>query len=196
FRHSFRSGANVLGSVDRVFKAPDVYASITTDETGMSEHLSLPQAAPGLVELWDLEAPEKRDKEIEGWDAPFDLDSEVSPRVKLARRIAAHLKVWMGRGLKAGDVLILVRQRGPLFEAIIRALKDAAVPVAGADRLVLTQHIAVMDLMALACVLKSPLLGLTEDHLFDLAWNRKGSLRAGLRGKAADDAAFAEADRA
>jgi len=209
FRHSFRSGANVLGSVDRVFKAPDVYASITTDETGMSEHLSLPQAAPGLVELWDLEAPEKRDKEIEGWDAPFDLDSEVSPRVKLARRIAAHLKMWMGRGLKAGDVLILVRQRGPLFEAIIRALKDAAVPVAGADRLVLTQHIAVMDLMALAdalllpeddlalaCVLKSPLLGLTEDHLFDLAWNRKGSLRAGLRGKAADDAAFAEADRA
>ena len=32
----------------------------------------------------------------------------------------------------------------------IRALKDAHVPVAGADRLVLTEHIAVMDLMVLA----------------------------------------------
>ena len=32
-------------------------------------------------------------------------------------------------------MLILVRQRGPLFEAIIRALKHAGMPVAGADRL-------------------------------------------------------------
>ena len=205
FHHSFRSGANVLGSVDRVFSARDVYTSITTDDAGVPEHRSLPDAAPGLVELWDLEAPEKRDKEIEGWDAPFDLDSEVSPRVKLARRIATHLKLWTSRGLKAGDVLILVRQRGPLFEAIIRALKDAGVPVAGADRLVLTQHIAVMDLMALAdalllpeddlalaCALKSPLFGLTEEQLFDLAWNRKGSLRASLR----DNPAFAELNRA
>ena len=46
--------------------------------------------------------------------------------------------------------LILVRQRGPLFEAIIRALKHAGIPVAGADRLVLTEHIAVMDLLVLA----------------------------------------------
>ena len=70
---------------------------------------------------------------------------------------------------------MLVRQRGPLFEAIIRALKDRGVPVAGADRLVLTEHIAVMDLialadalllpeddLALATVLKSPLFGLTR----------------------------------
>ena len=205
FHHSFRSGANVLGSVDSVFKPREVYASITTDETGVPEHQSLPDAAPGLVELWDLEAPEKREKEIEGWDAPFDLDSEVSPRVKLARRIAAHLKLWIARGLKAGDALILVRQRGPLFEAIIRALKDAGVPVAGADRLVLTQHIAVMDLMALAdalllpeddlalaCALKSPLFGLSEEQLFDLAWNRKGSLRESLRGRPD----FAGTDRA
>ena len=49
-----------------------------------------------------------------------------------------------------------MRQRGPLFEAIIRALKDAGVPVAGADRLVLTEHIAVMDLMALADALLLP----------------------------------------
>ena len=86
----------------------------------------------------------------------------------------------MARGLKPGDVLVLVRQRGPLFEAIIRALKNAGVPVAGADRLVLTEHIAVMDLMALAdalllpdddlalaSVLKSPLFGLSDEQLFD-----------------------------
>ena len=194
FHASFRSGENVLGSVDQVFRDKDIYASITTDDIGIPEHKSLPGAAPGLVEVWPLTEPAER-REMEGWDAPFDIESEESPRLRLARRIAANVRLWMMRGLKAGDVLVLVRQRGPLFEAIIRALKSAGVPVAGADRLVLTEHIAVMDLMALAdalllpdddlalaSVLKSPLFGLSEEQLFTLAYDRKGSLRASLRG--------------
>jgi ATP-dependent helicase/nuclease subunit A len=203
FHHSFRSGENVLGSVDQVFGPREVFVSVTTDEAGVPPHTSLPNAAPGLVELWPLIEPAEK-KEMEGWDAPFDTESEESPRVLLARRIAGQVKLWMARGLKAGDVLVLVRQRGPLFEAIIRALKDSGVPVAGADRLVLTEHIAVMDLMALAdalllpdddlalaSVLKCPLFGLSEEQLFTLAWDRKGSLRASLRAKSKADLAFA-----
>src|SRR5450631_2590593 len=203
FHHSFRSGENVLGGVDRVFAAQDIFVSVTTDAGGVPPHISLPDAAPGLVELWPLIAPAER-KEIEGWDAPFDTESEISPRVVLARRIAAQVKLWTARGQKPGDVLLLVRQRGPLFEAIIRALKNAEIPVAGADRLVLTEHIAVMDLMALAdalllpdddlalaSVLKSPLFGLSEEQLFTLAWNRPKSLRESLRSKVDDDPAFA-----
>ena len=197
FHHSFRSGENVLGSVDRVFAAEDIYASVTTDAAGVPPHESLPDAAPGLTEIWPLVKPAER-REIEGWDAPFDTLSEESPRVTLARRIADDVKRSISGGGKAGDVLVLVRWRGPLFEAIIRALKDAGVAVAGADRLVLTEHIAVMDLMALAdclllpdddlalaCVLKSPLFGLSEERLFALAFDRKGSLRASLRANAA-----------
>ncbi|MDO9412155.1 MAG: double-strand break repair helicase AddA [Pseudolabrys sp.] len=206
FHSSFRSGENVLGAVDQVFRDKDVYSSITTDEIGIPEHRSLPDAAPGLVEVWPLVEPAER-KEMEGWDAPFDTESEESPRVRLARRIATNVKLWMSRGLKAGDVLVLVRQRGQLFEAIIRAMKMAGVPVAGADRLVLTEHIAVMDLMALAdalllpdddlalaSVLKSPLFGLNEEQLFELAYDRKGSLRASLRGNAAFSATAATLD--
>ena len=199
FHHSFRSGENVLGSVDQVFRTRDIYESVTADISGVPPHEALPDAAPGLVELWPLIQPADK-REIEGWDAPFDTESEESPRVQLARRIAAHVKRWTGRGLKPGDVLVLVRQRGPLFEAIIRALKNANVPVAGADRLVLTEHIAVMDLMALAdclllrdddlalaSVLRSPLFGLTEEQLFELAWNREGALRNSLRGRSGDE---------
>src|SRR4029077_10264192 len=112
-------------------------------------------------------------------------------------RIARTVRKTVDDGAaRYGDVLILVRQRGELFEAIIRALKDANVEVAGADRLMLTEHIAVMDLIALAAalllpqddlalasVLKSPLFGLTEEQLFTLAWKRKGTLRAALRAK-------------
>ena len=97
-------------------------------------------------------------------------------------------------------MLILVRQRGPLFEAIIRALKNENVEVAGADRLVLTEHIAVMDLMvladalllpqddlALATVLRSPLFGFSDEELFAIAWDRgRVSLRAALARKAAE----------
>ncbi len=201
FHHSFRSGQAVLGSVDEVFKAREIYQSVTTDTAGIPEHLTLPEATPGLVELWALIEPAEKN-EMEGWDAPFDIVSEQSPRVRLAQKIARHVKRWTDNGLSPGDVLVLVRQRGPLFEAIIRALKDEGVPVAGADRLVLTGHIAVMDLMALAdsllldsddlalaSVLKSPLFGITEKQLFELAWNRESSLRAALRARK-DDAPF------
>ena len=64
-------------------------------------------------------------------------------------------------------------------------------PTAGADQ----RHIAVMDLMvladalllpdddlALATVLKSPLFGLDDADLFEIAWGRKGSLRGVARG--------------
>ncbi len=207
FLHSFRSGPNVLGAVDTVFSRQEAFAGLSVDAV-QTVHQSLPNAAPGLVELWPLIEPADK-REIEGWDAPFDTESEESPRVTLARRIADYVKRACARGLKPGDVLILVRQRGPLFEAIIRALKRANVPVAGADRLKLGEHIAVMDLMALAdclllpdddlalaAVLRSPLFGITEEQLFELAWNRKGSLRASLRAKAKDDEFFKAIDHA
>jgi ATP-dependent helicase/nuclease subunit A len=205
-RHSFRSGPNVLAAVDTVFSREEAYTGLSADAV-KTVHETLPDTAPGLFELWPLIAPEKKDEGKEGWDAPFDTEREESPRVRLAQRIAKHVKLWIAQGRKAGDVLVLVRQRGPLFEAIIRALKTADVPVAGADRLVLTEHIAVMDMMALAdcllladddlalaSILKSPLFGLTEEQLFELAWKRPGSLRGSLRSRA-DDVLFGAVGR-
>ena len=160
-----------------------------------------PDAGPSLIDLWELaEADDKQD--IEGWRAPFDGVSVTSPEVKLARRIQAEIRSLVESGtmtgtaaaagrLRYGDMLVLVRRRGNAFDAVIQALKHANIPVAGADRLKLTEHIAIIDLMnladalllpqddlALAVALKSPLFGLTDDDLFKLAWQRKGSLRA------------------
>jgi ATP-dependent helicase/nuclease subunit A len=206
FKHSFRSGANILGAVDTVFRAREVFVSVTTDEAGIPPHIAVRDQSPGLVELWPMIEPDEK-LQIEGWDAPFDETSETSPRVRLAQRIARTVRIWIdtrlpvadGRAARPGDILVLVRQRGALFEAVISELKKAGIEVAGADRLVLTQHIAVMDLMALAdalllpeddlalaSVLKSPLFGLTEEQLFALAHRRRGSLRAALRARATD----------
>ncbi len=204
FRHSFRSGANLLGAFDTVFSRPEAYVGLTADPAP-TVHEGLPDLAPGLVEIWPLFKPDQR-PEIEAWDAPFDTVSETSPTERLARKIAKTVAAWRRDGVRPGDVLILVRRRGQLFDAIIRMLKDAGVAVAGADRLVLTEHIAVMDLLALAdavllpdddlalaTALKSPLFGLSEEQLYCLAWNRRGTLRAALRERAADDPQCAEA---
>jgi ATP-dependent helicase/nuclease subunit A len=215
FKHSFRSGESVLAAVDEVFKAPGLAASVTADTAGLPPHIALPDAPPSVVEIWEPEKPDERN-EIEGWDAPFDTVSETSPRVKLAQRIARCVRrlvdgstpVGIERcAARYGDVLILVRQRGPLFEAIIRALKNENVEVAGADRLILTEHIAVMDLMALAdalllpqddlalaSVLRSPLFGFSDDDLFAIAFDRgRSSLYAALLRKSDERPIFGAA---
>ncbi|MDH3918888.1 MAG: PD-(D/E)XK nuclease family protein, partial [Rhodospirillales bacterium] len=73
----------------------------------------------------------------------------------------------------------------------------------GVDRMVLTEQLAVMDLVALgrslllpeddltlATVLKGPLIGLTEEQLFDLAYDRSGGLWAELARRAERDGAL------
>jgi ATP-dependent helicase/nuclease subunit A len=207
FEHSFRSGATILAAVDEVFKRRDVAQSVTSDQAGFPPHIALPGTPPGIVEIWEPEQPDERN-EIEGWDAPFDTVSETSPRVKLARRVARHVRKMVDeRTARCGDILILVRQRGELFEAIIRALKRVGVRVAGADRLVLTEHIAVMDLMALAealllpqddlalaTALRSPLFGFSDDDLFEIAYDRgRTPLRTVLKRKASEKRLFTHA---
>jgi ATP-dependent helicase/nuclease subunit A len=206
FEHSFRSGASILGAVDEVFTPKDIALSVTSDRDGFPPHIPLSDAQPGVVEVWEPTKPEER-KEIEGWDAPFDTVSETSPRVKLARRVARAVRRMVDeRTAKYGDVLILVRQRGELFEAIIRALKNENIQVAGADRLMLTEHIAVMDLMALAdavllpsddlalaTVLRSPLFDFSDGDLFEIAWDRRSSLRTALARKSGEKNIFADA---
>jgi ATP-dependent helicase/nuclease subunit A len=212
FKHSFRSGTAILQSVDHVFRDHTIYRSIHA-ENAYPLHEALPDAGPSLIDLWELELPDPR-QDIEGWRAPFDAVSETSPEVRLARRIQAEIKALIAEGtmtgnagnrrsLSYGDVLVLVRRRGNAFDAVIQALKHANIPVAGADRLKLTEHIAIIDLMnladalllpqddlALAVALKSPLFGLADDDLFKLAWQRKGSLRHALSEHAAPDGKF------
>jgi ATP-dependent helicase/nuclease subunit A len=73
-------------------------------------------------------------------------------------------------------------------------MKRDGIEVAGVDRLNLGEELAIKDLLAmarfallpqddlnLACLLKSPLVGLSEDDLFALAWKRTGHLWRALR---------------
>ena len=192
---SYRSTAEVLKAVDVVF-AEGSRARVGLDglHPQILHHESNRKDEPGLFELWPLmEADEKAEREP--WQAPVDQYPPRSALRKLAQKLASTVKSWIGkrhiaaltRAVEAGDILILFRTRSSFFDILISELRKAGIPVAGADRLKLSENIAILDIMALvqfvllpdddyslACVLKSPLVPspLTEDQLFELAHGR------------------------
>ncbi|MCR4281496.1 MAG: double-strand break repair helicase AddA, partial [Bauldia sp.] len=216
---SFRSAPVVLQAVDEVFKAEVAHRGLAA-EARPTVHEARRRNEPGRVVFWPaIEPPEK--PKAEDWATPLDHLGKDSPEVRLAKRIATTVRGWLDRGetldapdkdgrprpIHAGGILILTRSRGALTDAINRELKTERVDIAGADRLTLTEHIAVMDLMALgrvvllpeddlslASLLKSPLIGLDEEALFALACERKNrSLWESLTEKAAGREEFARA---
>ncbi|QRG09125.1 double-strand break repair helicase AddA [Xanthobacter dioxanivorans] len=202
--HSFRSAPGVLEAVDTIFARAEAHAGLTLDAVA-PVHAAIRADAPALVEVWPTTVPDPR-PQPDNWRRPLDEVAGDDPVSRLAARIAGFIRDAIatglaipsrqGRPMKAGDVLVLVRRRGRIFEAVIRALKelkDARVQVAGADRLVVAEHIAALDLMALgdvlvspdddlalAALLKSPLFGFTDDDLMALCPGRPGRLADAL----------------
>ena len=121
--------------------------SPTSDEA--PAHSAARHGVPGRVIVWPMIAPAER-MEPEDWATPLDHLGENSPEVKLANRLARTIGRWLhggerldsGEPIRAGGILILCRTRGAQTDAINRALKSRGVPIAGADRLHLTEHIA------------------------------------------------------
>ncbi|GAB4357790.1 MAG: double-strand break repair helicase AddA [Oricola sp.] len=187
---SFRSTQDVLSAVDRVFESEANRAGVAYS-AGAIRHESLRKDQPGRVEVWPLVKAESHE-EPEDWTAP--VDAPRPPAVIVAERIADTVSRWvrdgeiiegLGRPVTAGDILVLVRSRDSFIGTLSRVLKDRGVEVAGADRLKMTDHIAVLDLLALArfvlqpaddlslaALLRSPLFDLSEERLFDIAHGR------------------------
>ncbi|PZO67300.1 MAG: double-strand break repair helicase AddA [Paracoccus denitrificans] len=197
--HSFRSSPAILSVVDAVFQGD------AAEGLGVPpRHIAFQDTAPGRVELWPpFPKPEKPD--TGDWSNPVDQPAANSEHRLLAEEIAQRIAQMRGqpihdvrhrttRPVRAGDVLILVQRRAALFEEIIAALKRQGLPVAGADRLKLAAELAVRDIrevlsflamprddLSLAAALRSPLFGLDEGQLYDLAQPRRGSLWDALR---------------
>lgn len=210
---SFRSTEPVLQAVDAVFAQEAAANGLTAEEKAIIHHEPFRKGQAGLVELWEVETTEKGPTApaFEPWNEEAGGHAAADA---LAMRIAGTIRGWLdegevlasaGRTVRAGDILILVQKRDPLVAPLIRALKRLKVPVAGADRMRLLDQLAVQDVLALADVLlmpeddlalavtlKSPFFGLDDDALFDLAYDRPGSLWQALRDKATDPR-FAEA---
>jgi ATP-dependent helicase/nuclease subunit A len=192
---SFRTLPNVLAAVDRVFAAPEKQMAVLESEF---IHESARADAGGMVTLWP--PVQEQDPVIETGQWPLEVNRgfRSAPR-QVAERIAREIKRWIAehrplgsrkRAVRADDVLILVQIRGALFRELIRALHREGLPTPGADRLDVTNHIGILDLMALgdvvlnpdddlqlAGLLRSPLFDLSEDDLFAIAAPRGKDVR-------------------
>ena len=193
---SFRSAPVILKAVDAIFRTSEARDGVSLEGEKI-EHDPARTGQAGLVEIWLTEAEGKK-ATVTPWTLPLKQEPTNAPEKRLARKIAIQIRKWLdtketlpsrNRAIRPGDVLVLVRRRERFFEELVRELKAKNIPVAGTDRLVLTNHLAVRDLIAfgrfvllpeddltLASVLKSPLVGLDETALFDLAHEREGSL--------------------
>jgi len=199
-RVSFRSTKAVLDAVDAVFNRDPGRDGVALDGEEI-RHEPWREEDAGLVEIWPPVDPKDTD-EAEPWKLPVERVRGDSPRARLARLMARRIHAMVGsemleskgRPVRAGDVMVLVRRRNAFVEDLVRELKAQGVAVAGADRLVLTEQMAVMDLMALgqmlllpeddltlATVLKGPLIGLDEEQLYRLAQPRSGRLWQALK---------------
>jgi len=215
---SFRSTAAVLRAVDRVFMTPEACDGVALAAPGEAlpviRHYSFRRGHGGRVELWPPVRPEPRPAPLP-WQPPLGRETADQPPARLAAALAVTIAGWLeggevlesrGRPLQPGDIMVLVRRRTGFVTELVRALKDRGVPVAGVDRMVLTEQLSVMDLVALAqvlllreddlslaIVLKGPFIGLDEDRLFRLAHDRPGSLWQALTVAAAADPGSPEA---
>ncbi len=217
---SFRSTAAVLSAVDAVFAREDARQGVAEIVSGVAReiaHRASRTGQAGRVELWPVIEP-MEEEEADFWSPPLTRASMDAPVTRLAQTIAGRIAGWIASGevleaknrpIRPGDVMVLVRRRGAFVAELVRALKAAGVPVAGVDRMVLTEQMAVRDLIALsealllpdddltlATVLKSPLVGLSEEDLLDLAQDRREKrLWAELWRRADETAVFGRAAR-
>ncbi|MDC0131257.1 double-strand break repair helicase AddA [Alphaproteobacteria bacterium] len=191
---SWRSAPQILSLVDQVFGSQDAARGLSASGDSV-KHTAKRDTAHGYVALWEAESTGAAPERVAAGSLPT-MDLPETSRQKLARRIADKIQSWKldpSCDIRPGDILILVRKRDAFVDDMIRALKRREIQVAGADRMVLLEQIAIMDLMAaaefalnpeddlsLACFLRSPLGGLDEEQLFELAHGRTASLWAAL----------------
>ncbi len=188
-RHSFRSSSAILDLVDAVFSK----ASGAGEPT---KHFAFHDRMPGRVDLWPL-LPKPEEANLPPWYDLSDRTVENDVSLQLADCISSEIETLLkcgtiqgkdgvSRRVAAGDIMVLVQRRSALFDRIISACKAKGLPIAGADRLKVGSELAVRDILALlsfvalpeddlslATALRSPIIGWSEQELFDLAARRK-----------------------
>lgn len=192
--HSYRSSSEILDIVHRVFEHikqsnPKLFASDNP------KIIPFRRTHPGTVELWDL-FRENIHHEI-FWPNADEHHISTEPSTRLAIEIAEFIEKCLksatilpstGKRARPRDFMILVRKRDKFTQEVIEQLKAKKLDVAGIDRLLLNNNLAVLDLLSaakfalspyddlnLASLLKSPLINLGENKLFLLASSRGDS---------------------
>lgn len=193
---SYRSTAEIIDIVYMTF----AQIKNTTPLLFTSENpkiLPFRKNQQGRVEIWPLTKGQQEFQLF--WALPNEYNKAETPKTLLAEQIANFIKQQIlsnkilpatNLPVKEADFMILVRKRDELVFEIINALKKYDLQVEDSDRVTLNTNLSVLDLISiakfvllpqddlnLASLLKSPILGMQEEELQQLAITRdKNSL--------------------
>ncbi|MDF3046949.1 MAG: helicase, UvrD [Candidatus Midichloriaceae bacterium] len=183
---SFRSEQSILNLANNIF--PKIFSDYI-------EHKAF-KTGPGHIEVWPLVEPTPKQKS-EIWDMPskeIDVDNN---HYQLAEFIAAKvLSLLKSSSAKPDDIMILVRKRSQMVDILAAKLRNYGFKVNTPKYGRFKDDLIIMDIISaleftlnpdddlnLAGLLKSPFFGITEEKLFELAFNRKGTLLESIKQK-------------
>ena len=177
---NFRSAQPVLTAVDAVFD--DEKLASDGQFTNMP-HICGRPSLQGAVEIHQLVSKKSTDKT---YDDYIDI-------------VADKIASLVDSGVMAGDIMVLVQSRNRLVRDMSSALKRRNIAIAGLDRIVLPDFVAIRDFLnlirwclnvnddySLCCALKSPFFCLTEAEIYNLCTLRN-SANAAIKKQGSDD---------
>lgn len=193
--YSFRSTPAILECVNKVFADKEVAAGVISPDSPV-EHIAVRAGEYGKVEIWPLYVAEKGNEVVDEDKLlpPMEMTKKVSVRTQMAKKIAERIQQMISDSqnsenpLHYRDFMVLVRHRNAFVEEFIRECKKNNVNISGADKMVLSEQIAVQDLislgkflllpnddLSLAEILKSPLFNLTDKDLENICCERQNA---------------------
>ena len=211
---SFRSTVNVLRFVDEVCTNPEMKDGFLLSEKQSLCHIPVRRTAFGYTAVQSLPITQNNVENPNPspdnpWRLPILSDDQTTiletAHTHIADHVARTIRDLLDKRIclkerpdvRPGDILILIPKRDKKVHTLIQTLKKYHIPTSGIDKMQLTEHIAIKDLialgefillnendLALAEVLKGPLIGMDEDTLLALAHKRQTSLWQALKQQA------------
>jgi ATP-dependent helicase/nuclease subunit A len=198
--YSFRSASTILNFVDKIFSNESERKAINFSDEEI-KHDAVRNSLIGHIELWPIiRNSEEKKAKTNAWEINFGQEKTIKNDEKLTKIIAHKIKEWVEnkrlittqngaeKQVQFGDIMVLAHRRKNL-KPIVKALQKAGIPVSGMDKISLNKEVTIWDLIALtkfislpeddlnlANILKSPLLNLTENDIFDLCTNKNTNI--------------------
>lgn len=191
---SFRSAPAIMDSVNKIFATDKAADGVVIDDEKV-EHKPSRVGQFAKVTIMPLLEPEEGEnvhKDDEYLRPPTERVYKTALVTKMAEVTARRIRQLIDARAKTDkplhyrDIMVLVRTRNDFVEEFIRACEKENVAVSGADKMILSEQIAIQDLvslgkfllfpqdnLSLAEVLTSPLFSIDEKLLEDLCYGRK-----------------------
>lgn len=188
---SYRSAKEILEVVFHVFKKIRMKIPGMFSQT-LNELQAFKSQMRGSVELWPICSTTESNDEF--WPIANLNSDSISSKTQLAKKISNYIKQELSSGrilaatnkvIAPNDFMILFRKRDEFTKEVITALQDNGIAASGLDRIVLRENLAIGDLLSLgkfvldsnddlniASLLKSPLVGIGESFLYEIATDR------------------------